>query len=208
MSNIAPTPLLVILSGPSGSGKTTLCNGFIKHHPDFVRAVTCTTRPPRPGEKDGIDYYFVDADDFIARVHKDEFLEHATVYEKNYGTLKTEVDSKLSRGKNVLLAVDVQGASAIREQAKSNETLRCALVTVFIIPPSMKELERRLKKRNLDSNASIEKRLREVTYEIGQWKNFDYLLISGTPNADVERLGDIVGVEKLKTIRCAFPLKT
>src|ERR1041385_675174 len=125
------TPLLIVISAPSGGGKTTLCKHLLAQCPSTTRAVTCTTREPRPGEKDGVDYYFLDAGTFLRRVQAGHFLEHATVYGNSYGTLKAEVLGKLRQGKDVLLSVDVQGAAAIRERSLEDAELKRALVTVF-----------------------------------------------------------------------------
>ena len=115
--------MLVVISAPSGTGKTTLCVQTLAARPTMSRAITCTTREPRPGEKDGVDYYFLDAADFLRRVQAGNFLEHATVYGNSYGTLKSEVLGKLRAGKDVLLNVDVQGASAIRAHASEDPEL-------------------------------------------------------------------------------------
>src|SRR5947207_1682072 len=125
------SPLLVLISAPSGGGKTTICRELLAARPEMARAVTCTTRPPRPGERDGVDYYFLDATSFLKRVQAGNFLEHATVYGNSYGTLKSEVLDKLRKGKDVLLNVDVQGASTIRERAREDPELKKSLVSVF-----------------------------------------------------------------------------
>src|SRR5690242_6032973 len=174
------SPLLVVISAPSGGGKTTLCKELLPARPQMTRVVTCTTRGPRPGERDGVDYYFLDANSFLKRVQAGNFLEHATVYGNSYGTLKSEVLGKLRQGKDVLLSVDVQGAAAIRERAEEDPELKRALVSVFLTPPSVTMLEERLKKRGTDSPAAIQKRLGVARQELAQWKNFDYLLISTT----------------------------
>ena len=169
--------------------------------PDMARAITCTTRPPRPGEKDGEDYYFLDAGSFLKRVQAGNFLEHATVYGQSYGTLKSEVLDKMRQGKDVVLVVDVQGAAAIREKAQDDPELKRALVSVFLTPPSLADLERRLKNRGTDSDAVIKKRLSVARQEIAQWKNFDYLLISGSPKEDLRRMLAIVEAEKMRSER-------
>src|SRR5271169_4572850 len=133
----ALSPLLVLISAPSGGGKTTLCQQLLAARPQMTRAVTCTTRAPRPGEKDGVDYYFLDAGSFLKRVQAGNFLEHATVFGNSYGTLKSEVLGKMRQGKDVLLTVDVQGAAAIRIQAESDPELKKALVQVFLTPPTL-----------------------------------------------------------------------
>ena len=145
----------------------------------MTRAITCTTRAPRPGEKDGVDYYFFSAAEFLKRRRRaGEFIEHATVYGNSYGILKSELLGKLRSGRDVLLNVDVQGAATIRERAEGEPELKRALVTVFLTPTSLTVLAERLKKRAADSAAVIQKRLAVARQEIAQWKNFDYLLVS------------------------------
>jgi guanylate kinase len=201
----ASSPMLVVISAPSGTGKTTLCVQTLAARPTMSRAITCTTREPRPGEKDGVDYYFLDAADFLRRVQSGNFLEHATVYGNSYGTLKSEVLGKLRAGKDVLLNVDVQGASAIRAHAAEDPELKPVLVTVFLTPPSMAVLEARLKKRGQDSAQTIAKRLAVARQEIAQWKNFDYLIISSSVAEDVRRLGSILDAEQMRQARAALP---
>ena len=199
------SPLLVLLSAPSGGGKTTVCQHLLAARPDMERAITCTTRAPRPGEKDGVDYYFLDAGSFLKRVQAGNFLEHATVYGNSYGTSKSEVLNKLRQGRDVLLNVDVQGAASIRARAEEDEELKRALVTVFLTPPSLAVLEVRLKKRGTDSPAEIRKRLSVARLEITQWKNFDYLLISDSIPEDLRRMLAIVEAEKMRSDRAVAP---
>ncbi len=198
-------PLLILISAPSGGGKTTLCQQLLKARPDMTRAITCTTREPRPGEKDGVDYHFFTAAEFLKRLHAGNFLEHATVYGNSYGILKSELLGKLREGKDVLLNVDVQGAATIREQAASEPELKRALVTVFLTPAPLSVLEERLKKRAADSPAAIQKRLAVARQEIAQWKNFDYLLVSGTKLEDLRRTLAIVEAEKMRSARSQPP---
>lgn len=205
MPAILTSPMLVVISAPSGTGKTTLCEQTLAARPNMSRAITCTTRDPRAGEKDGVDYYFLDAGDFLKRVQAGNFLEHATVYGNSYGTLKSEVLSKLRTGKDVLLNVDVQGAAAIRAHAQEDGELRNALVTVFLTPPSIDILETRLKKRGQDSPQTIAKRLGVAKQEISQWKNFDYLIVSSTIAEDVRRLQAILDAEQMKHGRAQLP---
>ena len=199
------TPLLILISAPSGGGKTTLCQQLLAARPDMTRAVTCTTRAPRPGEKDGVDYHFFDAAEFLKRLHAGNFLEHATVYGNSYGILKSELLGKLRSGKDVLLNVDVQGAATIREQAEGEPELKRALVTVFLTPTPLTVLEERLQKRGADATAVIQKRLAVAKQEIAQWKNFDYLLISGTKQEDLRRILAIVEAEKMRSARSQPP---
>lgn len=199
------SPLLLIISAPSGGGKTTLCRQLLSARPEMVRAVTCTTRAPRSGERDGVDYYFLDAANFLKRVQAGNFLEHATVFGNSYGTLKSEVLGKLRQGKDVVLNVDVQGAATIRERALQDEELKRALVTLFLSPVSLATLEKRLRKRGTDSPAVIQKRLSVARQEISQWKNFDYLIVSGSVDEDLRRALAIVDAEKMRALRAQPP---
>jgi guanylate kinase len=198
-------PLLILISAPSGGGKTTLCGRLLAARPGMSRAVTCTTRAPREGECDGVDYYFLNAESFLKRVQAGNFLEHATVYGNSYGTLKSEVVGKMRQGQDVVLNVDVQGAATIRERALQDPELGAALVSVFLTPPSLGVLERRLRKRGTDSEAAIQKRLAVARQELGQWKHFDYLLLSDSIDEDVRRALAIVEAEKLRSSRGQAP---
>jgi guanylate kinase len=198
-------PLLILISAPSGAGKTTLVNQLLAARPQMSRAITCTTRAPRTGEKDGVDYHFFDASEFLKRLHAGNFLEHATVYGNSYGILKSELLGKLREGKDVLLNVDVQGAATIREQAQNEPELKRALVTIFLTTASLEILAARLKKRGADAAAVIQKRLAVAKQEIAQWKNFDYLLISGTKLEDLRRTLAIIEAEKMRAARSQPP---
>jgi guanylate kinase len=202
-SSAAPptSPLLVLISAPSGGGKTTLCQQLLATRPGMTRAITCTTRLPREGEADGVDYYFLDAASFLKRVQAGNFLEHATVYGHSYGILKGEVLGKLRQGRDVLLTVDVQGAATIRQRAQEDPELRRSLMTVFLTPPSVQALEERLRKRGTDAAEVIQKRLGVARQEIAQWKNFDYLLISTSIKEDLRRMLAIIEAEKMRSGR-------
>ena len=197
-------PLLILISAPSGGGKTTLCRHLLAARPELTRAITCTTRPPRPGEKDGVDYHFLDQAEFRQRVKAGDFIEHAKVFGRSYGTLRSELADKLRAGRDVLLNVDVQGAATIRKRARTDRELKRALVTVFLVPPSLAVLEERLKGRNTDAPKEIRKRLGIARREIAQWKHFDYLLISSTVEEDLRRMLAIVEAEKMKSARLEF----
>jgi guanylate kinase len=205
MVKSSAAPLLILISAPSGGGKTTLCEQLLKARPEMTRAITCTTREPRKGEKDGVDYHFFSATEFLKRLQAGNFLEHATVYGNSYGILKSELLAKLRQNQDVLLNVDVQGAATIREQAESEPELRRALVTVFLTPRSLTVLEERLKKRGADADAVIQKRLAVARQEVGQWKNFDYLLESTTKAEDLRRMQEIISAEKMRTARSSAP---
>lgn len=198
-------PLLILISAPSGGGKTTLCQLLLAARPEMTRAVTCTTREPRAGEKEGVDYYFLEAESFLRRLQAGNFLEHATVYGHSYGLLRSELLGKLRDGKDVLLNVDVQGAATIRERAEAEPELKRALVTVFLTPHSTTVLEDRLKKRAADSAAVIQKRLAVARQEVLQWKNFDYLLTSTSKQEDLRRMLAIVEAEKMRAARAEAP---
>jgi guanylate kinase len=198
-------PLLILISAPSGGGKTTLCELLLEARPEMTRAVTCTTRAPRPGEQDGVDYYFLDAENFLRRLQAGNFLEHATVYGHSYGLLRQELLGKLREGRDVLLNVDVQGAATIKERALEDPELKRALVSVFLTPPSLKVLEERLKRRGADAAAVIQKRLAVARQETAQWKNFDYLIISGSKSEDLRQMLAIVEAEKMRTSRSQPP---
>src|SRR5882724_1898252 len=190
MSENKPSPLLIVISAPSGGGKTTLCKQLLAANPGMVRAVTCTTRPPREGEQDGVDYYF---------------LEHATVFGHSYGVLKSEVLNKLRQGRDVVLNVDVQGAATIRDRAGEDPELNQSLVQIFLTPPSLAILEERLKKRGTDSPGAIQKRLSVARQEIAQWKNFDYLIISTSISEDLRQMQSILQAEKMRVRRSSPP---
>ena len=199
------SPLLVVISAPSGGGKTTLCQQLLANTDNMARAITCTTRAARPGEKDGVDYHFLEAADFLRRVQAGNFLEHATVYGNSYGTLKSEVLGKLRQPNDVLLAIDVQGAATIRAAAEEDGELKRALVTVFLTPPSLADLAGRLRKRGQDSGAAIQKRLGVARQEIAQWKHFDYLILSSSVAEDLRRMQAILGAEKMRQCRARPP---
>jgi guanylate kinase len=159
----------------------------------------------RPGEQDGIDYYFLDAETFLKRVQAGDFLEHATVHGNSYGTLKSEVLGKLRAGHDILLNVDVQGAAAIRAQAEADAEIKRALVTVFLAPSSLGVLEERLRKRGKDSPDVIQKRLSAARQEIAHWTNFDYVIVSGLIKEDLRRMQAILDAEQMKQRRTRLP---
>jgi guanylate kinase len=205
MTDQNQSPLLIVVSAPSGGGKTTLCQQLLTARPDMTRAVTCTTRAPRPGEKHGVDYYFFDPTEFQGRVQAGEFIEHATVFGRSYGILRSELLDKLRRGRDVLLNIDVQGAATIRDRTQAEPELKPALVTVFLTPPSIRVLEERLQKRASDAPEEIQKRLGVARKEIAQWRHFDYLLISSTIPEDLRRMLAIVETEKMRALRAQPP---
>jgi guanylate kinase len=200
------TPLLIVISAPSGGGKTTLCQQLLLRHPEMTRAVTCTTRAPRPGEIDGQDYYFIDEDEFARRVEGGAFLEHARVHDHSYGTPKPEVLDNLRLGRDVLLNIDVQGADTICGRAMADADLRPALVTVFLTPATVRELEERLRRRGTDAPAQLEQRLAAARHEIEQWTKFQYLILSTTIAEDLRRMESIIDAERMRQGRAKFTI--
>ena len=205
MPETKPSPLLILISAPSGGGKTTLCQQLLLARPDMARAITSTTRAPRPGEQDGVDYYFFTDAEFQRRQREGAFIEHATVFGRSYGLLRSELLDKLRSGRDVLLNVDVQGAATIRQQAQADPELRRALVSVFLTPASIRVLEERLKKRNADAPEEIQKRLGVARQELAQWAQFDYLLISTTIPEDLRRMLAIIETEEMRVARAVAP---
>lgn len=197
-------PLIFLISAPSGVGKTTVCQGMLGATPGMRRAVTCTTRPPRPGERPGVDYHFLTADEFDAHVVRGDFLEHAMVYGRAYGTLKSEVRDQLAAGHDVLLNIDVQGAASVRTAAATDSGLAPALVTVFYTTATLREMEARLRGRAADPEDVIQRRLAEARGEAARWSEFDYLVVSCTKEEDLRRMQVIYEAEKLRRTRARF----
>jgi guanylate kinase len=205
MSLLRSQCLLMVVSAPSGAGKTTLCQELLAHDPQVSRVVTCTTRPPRPGEQGGVDYYFLAAAEFARGVTQGRFLEHAVVHGHCYGTPKADVLERLGTGQDVLLNIDVQGAASIRDAAGRDGQLKQALFTVFIVPPSLAELEARLRKRAQDSEEVIQRRLAAARGELAHWRDFDYVVISDTVPNGLRQLQALVAAERMRQFRVQLP---
>lgn len=197
---IEPTPqgLLLIVSGPAGTGKTTLCDRMLAEVPNVERVVTATTRPPRDGEVNTVDYHFFDHPTFEAKVAAGDFYEHARVHTNIYGVLKSEVQTKLKAGIDLLLNIDVQGAETFRQAGQTDPLLRGRVVSVFIMPPSLDELERRLKGRGTDDAAEIERRLQVAREEVKHCPRYDYCLHTTSKDADFQNLLAIYRAEKMR----------
>lgn len=188
--------ILLIVSGPAGSGKTTVCERMLAEVPGIQRVVTSTTRPPRTGERDRIDYYFFDHAAFEAKVAAGEFYEHAQVHSNRYGTLKREIQDKLAAGTDLLLNIDVQGAATFRQAGQEDTLLNGKVVTVFILPPSMEELEARLRGRSTDDETEIQRRLQVAREELEQREFYDHQIFSRSRDKDFEALQSIYRKEK------------
>ncbi|HEV3409956.1 MAG TPA: guanylate kinase [Chthoniobacterales bacterium] len=185
--------ILFVVSAPSGAGKTTLCDA-LRQTPDFVYSVSCTTRPPRAGEIEGEDYQFISEAEFLRRIDQREFLEYARVHEHYYGTLRAPICGNLAKGVDVLIDVDTQGASSIRSY--DDEFIRRALCDVFIMPPDLDELRRRLTKRGTETEQQIELRLVNAAREMELWRDYRYTIISKSMEEDLQKFRHIMGAER------------
>jgi len=185
--------ILFVISAPSGTGKTTLCEN-LRATPDFIYSVSCTTRPPRSGEVDGTDYHFLSQENFLSRAHNGEMLEYALVHGNYYGTLKSTVKEALLAGTDVLLDIDVQGATSIRKT--DDPTIRDSLVDVFIMPPTPEELEKRLRKRGTETEEQVQMRLRTGREESKLWSLYKYTILSGSMEEDLIKFRAIMRAER------------
>jgi len=178
-------PRLFVVSAPSGTGKTTIVRRLVDGHPGISLAVSHTTRPARAKERQQRDYFFVDDGEFDAIRRGDGFLEHAEVFGNRYGTSRREVEGKLASGRTVILEIDWQGAAQVRAAMPEAET-------VFLLPPSHAELQRRLEGRNSDSPEVLARRLSEAREDVGKWRDFHYVLINDDLDATCQRMSRIL----------------
>jgi guanylate kinase len=188
--------LLLILSSPSGAGKSTLSRRLLEADPEVRFSISATTRPPRPGEQEGQDYFFKSRREFEAMVGAGEMLEHAEVFGNLYGTPRAPVEAAIARGQDVLFDVDWQGGQQIR-----HSTLRDAVVSVFILPPSIAELESRLRARGLDTDRVVAERMARSRDEISHWAEYDYVLINENLAQCEAELKAIIAAERLRRER-------
>lgn len=179
-------PRLVIIAAPSGTGKTTLCNRLLKEIPELILSISSTTRAPRGAEKNGVDYFFISKDDFKKKISENRFAEYAEVHGNFYGTSKDFIERAFSEGKSLLLDIDVQGADELKKHYP-DKTIR-----IFLAPPSMEELERRLRARGTDSEESIQKRLKNAADEIAQRLKFDHVVVNDDLETTYFQLAGIV----------------
>ena len=187
--------LMVVLSSPSGAGKTTLTRKLLADHPDMARSISATTRPMRPGEEEGKDYFFIDKTRFGELEAAGEFLEHAKVFDNYYATPRGPVEEALSQGKDVVFDIDWQGAQQLTQAAADD------LVKIFILPPNMRELEQRLRTRAQDSDSVIVKRMSKSEAEISHWAEYDYVIVNEDISTALEELKTIVKSERMRRRR-------
>ena len=186
---------MLVLSSPSGAGKTTISRRLLDTDGNLSLSVSATTRPPRPGEVDGQDYFFVAQDRFDAMVSAGELLEHALVFGNRYGTPRAPVEQALEGGRDVLFDIDWQGTQQVREAARED------LVSVFILPPSTAELERRLHSRAQDSEEVVRARMAKAADEMSHWAEYDYIIINDDLENSVEQVEAILTAERLRRER-------
>jgi guanylate kinase len=187
--------ILFVISSPSGAGKSTISRKLLEADSGLEMSVSATTRPPRPGEVEGKDYRFVDVEHFRAKVEAGEFLEWAHVFGNRYGTPRAGVEAALSAGRDVLFDIDWQGAQQLYQQAGGD------IVRIFIFPPSMEELERRLRARRTDSDEVIANRMARAATEVSHWDGYDYVLVNDDVDACYANVANILKAERLKRSR-------
>jgi guanylate kinase len=193
--NVARRGLMFVLSSPSGAGKSTLARKLLEADDNMSLSVSATTRPPRPSEVDGREYKFLSKEQFEEMADRGEFLEHAMVFGNHYGTPRAPVEAMLIQGKDVLFDVDWQGARAMRAAEPQD------VVGIFILPPSMAELERRLRARNEDAEDVIKKRMARSIDEISHWEEYDYVLVNTLLEQALAQIKQILAAERLKRQR-------
>jgi len=192
--------LLVVLSSPSGAGKSTISRMLLEADPNMTMSVSATTRPMRPGEVEGVDYHFVDDAEFNRLIEADEFAEWAYVFDHLYGSPKEPIKEALKDGRDTLFDIDWQGTQQLEY------AFRTDLVLIFILPPSMKELDRRLHERGTDSDEIIAGRMRRAASEIGHWAEYDYVLINEDMNKCLADVRAIIAAERLRRERQPYLL--
>jgi guanylate kinase len=195
MTSIARRGLMLVLSSPSGAGKTTLSRLLLENDSGLSLSVSMTTRPRRAGERDGVDYVFVDDATFDAAVRNGELLEHATVFDHRYGTPRAPAIETLVRGRDVLFDIDWQGTQQLREKARDD------LVSIFVLPPSHDELERRLKARAQDADDVVAKRMAKANDEISHWAEYDYVIVNDDLDSALAKIAAVLAAERLKRAR-------
>lgn len=188
---------MFVLSSPSGAGKTTIAREIQKREKDLALSVSVTTRPKRPSEKDGVDYFFVDEATFTKMVKGGKFLEYAKVYGYFYGTPKATIEELLERGKDCLFDIDWQGTQQLKQAALND------LVSVFVLPPTLEELEKRLFHRAEDDTETVKDRMSKAQEECSHWAEYDYVIVNADLEESIQKVSSILQAERLKRRRQA-----
>ncbi|MFO0998362.1 MAG: guanylate kinase [Alphaproteobacteria bacterium] len=186
---------MFVLSSPSGAGKTTISRQLLARDPAIAMSISCTTRPMRPGERDGVDYHFVAPEAFEAMHRRGELLEQALVFGHRYGTPRGPVEAALGAGRDMLFDIDWQGTQQLKHSARED------LVSVFILPPSWKELERRLRSRAQDSEEVVARRMAKAADEMSHWPEYDYIIVNRAIEESVASVAAILAAERLRQER-------
>ena len=186
--------LLIVISGPSGAGKGTICKSFLERNTEVAISVSATTRSPREGEVEGVNYYFMSKEQFKKKIDDNDFLEYAEVYDNYYGTPKSNVEELLESGKDVILEIDIQGALKVKENTEEG-------VFIFILPPSMEELKARIIKRGSETPESLMKRFKSAYKEINFISRYNYAVVNDEVETAVEKLEAIINAEKCRVDR-------
>lgn len=194
MTKINKKGILIVISGPSGAGKGTICKSLLDKHDDLYLSVSATTREPRKGEIHGVNYYFLTKEEFECKVSEKDFLEWAQVYGNYYGTPKSNVDEMLNAGKNVILEIDIQGALKIKENSEDG-------VFIFILPPSMEELKKRIVNRQSETQESLMRRFSSAYQEINYISKYNYGVINDTVENAVQKVENIICAERCRVDR-------
>lgn len=194
-SVIARRGLMLVISSPSGAGKSTIARALLARDSNLSMSVSMTTRTPRPGEVDGRDYIFVSEATYRAMVARDGFLEYATVFDNHYGTPRAPVEAAMAEGRDVLFDVDWQGTQQLRQNARAD------LVSVFILPPSRSELERRLRTRAQDPEEVVRRRMAKAADEMSHWAEYDYVVVNACVEEAVAGVEAILAAERLRRDR-------
>jgi len=195
---VARRGLMLVLSSPSGAGKTTLSRQLLSEFSDLTMSISVTTRPKRPGEKEGVDYFFVDKIEFDLMRNKRLLLEHAKVFDHYYGTPAGPVEKALTAGRDILFDIDWQGAQQLKQEKRDD------LASIFILPPSTKELEQRLKSRAQDSNKVVAQRMSKAVDEISHWPEYDYVVVNHEIEDALAQVRTILIAERLKRTRQTY----
>jgi len=187
--------LMLAISSPSGAGKTTISRALLAGDDNLTMSVSATTRPKRPGETEGRDYFFIDREEFGLRANRGDFLEHARVFDHYYATPRAPVDAALADGRDMLFDIDWQGTQQIYEKARDD------LVRLFILPPSTMELERRLRSRAQDSDEVVARRMSEAASEMSHWQEYDYVIVNRELDDSIAKARAVLAAERLKRSR-------